>query len=343
MSRRFRSILSAISLILLILSGAGTQASTTRGKVTGGQMSEHPPWFKESFLDIAEDVSEAGESDKHVLLFLHLNGCPYCHKMIEENFKHAPHTGFLRENFDVIAINIKGDREIAFDQNTLLTEKQLADLLKVRATPTIIFLDPANKPVARLNGYRSVSAFKTALNYVAEKAYTRVSLTGYAQEQHPSSQYVFRDHPQIQNIDNLKSVADRPLAVIFEDSTCDACNALYEGHLSNPETNNILKDFTLVRLNARSDSPITDVEGNPTTPRAYALKLGLSYRPGIVLFDRGREITRIDGLLYTYHFQELLRYVGERHYEKYPDSFFDYLRVRSDEILRSGKNIDLSS
>jgi len=343
MSSQVRTSLFTILTLLAALFGINNPAIAVQGKLTGGIASEHPDWFKESFLDIGEDVEEAGESGRHVLLFMHLNGCPYCHRMIEENFKHAPHTGYLQQNFDVIAINIKGDREIAFDEETQVTEKELANLLKVRATPTIIFLDTGNKPVARLNGYRSPEAFRLALDYVAEKAYQKTSLTGYIQEKKQRSVYSFRDHPQFREITNLQEVAGRPLAVLFEDAGCVACDTLHEGHLKNPEINRVLENFTLVRLDALSDDPIIDIEGNATTPRAYAQKLGLSYRPGIVLFDKGREITRIDGLLYTYHFQELLRYVGERHYETYPDSFFDYLPVRSDEILRSGKDIDISS
>ena len=89
-------------------------------------ISEHPDWFKESFLDIAEDVNQAAESGRHVILFMHLNDCPYCHRMIEENFKHAPYTDFIKENFDVIQLNIKGDREIAFNAETSVSEKELA-------------------------------------------------------------------------------------------------------------------------------------------------------------------------------------------------------------------------
>ena len=59
-----------------------------------------------------------------------------------------------------------------------------------------------------------------------------------------------------------------------------------------------------------------------------------------MLFDRSREILRIDGLQYRYHFQELLRYVGERHYQEYP-RFRDYMRAREQTILSSGRNIDI--
>jgi thioredoxin-related protein len=137
-------------------------------------------------------------------------------------------------------------------------------------------------------------------------------------------------------------VADKPLAVIFEDKGCLDCDALHDGHLKRPEVREVLENYTFVRLDALSEEPIVDVEGNQTTPRAYAEKLGLVYRPSIVLFDKGEEVMRINSKLYTYHFEEILRYVGERHYEKYPESFYDYLDVRTAEITANGRNVDLS-
>jgi len=199
-----------------------------------------------------------------------------------------------------------------------------------------------NQSVLRLNGYRSVEAFGDALHYVQQKAYLTESLSAYSRQQQRVSRYTLRDHPQFQSIDNLQTVADRPLMVIFEDSGCVACDELHDGHLQNPEILQVMKRFTVVRLDAGTDRPITDPDGNATTPRAYAERLGLSYRPGILLYDKGREVSRIDGLLYTYHFTETLRYVGERHYEKYPKSFYDYLNVRTAQLLAEGKDIDLS-
>lgn len=335
------------TLILALCLLTSTPARSTAppgkaGKVTGGKISDHPHWFKESFLDIAEDVDEVAEAGKHVILFMHLNGCPYCYKMTEENFKNAPYTPFIKQHFDVISINIKGDREIAFDANTSVTEKQLAELLKVRYTPTVLFLDSNNKTVLRLNGYRSVAAFEYALKYVQEKAYQHTTLSRYIEQRRPAQRYVFRNHPQLQSITTLQSAADKPLALLFEDASCDACDALHDDHLQNPQILQALANFTFVRLDANSTTPIIDPTGKPTTAKAYAEQLGLSYRPAIVLFDQGREISRIDGLLYSYHFEGMLRYVGERHYKQYPDSFYDYLDVRTAKILESGQDVDLS-
>lgn len=339
MSDKLQSLLMVLALCLLLVGDICVAATT--GKVVGGKISEHPAWFKESFLDIAEDVDEAAEANKHVILFMHLNACPYCYKMTEENFKHAPYTEFIKQNFDVIAINIKGDREIAFSEETSLTEKELAVRLNVMYTPTIVFLNQQNKMVARVNGYRSVPDFKHVLDYVQEKAYLNISLSKYV-DARKEPVYSFREHPQLTQVKDLQAAANRPLAVLFEDKACLDCDALHDGHLNRPEVRAILENYTFVRLNALSEEPLVDVDGNTTTPRAYAEKLGLVYRPSIVLFDRGKEVTRITSFLYTYHFEEVLRYVGERHYEQYPESFYDYLDVRTAEITAGGRDVDLS-
>ncbi len=336
MKIRIGAVLLALSMLFPI---AGFAAE---GKLTGGAMSQHPDWFKESFLDIAEDVSEAAEDDKHVILFMHLNGCPYCFKMTEENFKHSPDTPFIQEHFDVIAINIKGDREVALNEDQTLTEKELSDLVRVNYTPTTVFLNQKNQVVLKLNGYRSVEAFRHTLRFVQQKRYLEMTLADYIQQQQQPKRYQLRDHAQFAAVTDLSTVADRPLALLFEDRSCDACDVLHDGHFSNPDILEVMKSLTFVRLDADSDTPIKDIEGNMTTPRAYAKQLGLTYRPGIVLFDQGREIRRIDGLLYSYHFQEVLRYVGERHYRKYPEDFYEYLGIRTAQILESGRNIDLS-
>jgi len=325
---------------LLLFSTVGQ--AVTPGKLTGGIASIQPDWFKDSFLDIASDSEEAGENGKHLILFMHLNNCPYCYKMLEENFVKTPHIQFIKDNFDVIELNIKGDREVEFDESTTVSEKDLAKILKVSYTPTILFLNTENKTVLRINGYRSTPAFEHALHYVQEKAYLETTLNGYIESRKPKVAYTFRDHPQFISTGNLQAIQDKPLAIVVEDQFCDACNALHDGHFKNSDTNEILKNFTLVRLDALSTEPLVDPAGNKTTIKAFVEALDLSYRPGMVLFDRGKEIRRIDTLLYTYHFQETLRYVGERHYPNYPDGFYQYLGKRTESILKTGRNIDLS-
>ena len=334
-------VVNLLAIIMLCFGMAGDAIAQERGRALGAQEVIEPDWFKQSFLEIAEDVAEAKEENKQVLLFFFLDGCPYCAQMIRDNFQDAPATGILRTHFDVIALNIKGDREVAFDANTKVSEKELARLLKVRATPTLIFLDETSQPVLRLDGYRSPAQFDLALQFVIDKAYQQTDLAAFMEARQSAEVYTFREHPLYQNLSDLSQVPDKPLALVFEDSGCDACDSQYERLLNRPDVLAVLENFTVVRLDARSDQPIIAPDGRPSSPRQLAAQLGLSYKPSWVLYDQGREILRIDTMLHSFHFRERLRYVGERAYRDYPN-YGDYADMRIEAILRSGQVIDFS-
>jgi thioredoxin-related protein len=340
------SILALLLPLMLIAAPALSDTSgetVTPGKVTGSKQAEHPDWFKESFLDIAEDVDEAADEDRHVILFLEMNGCPYCAKMLKENFAEAPYRDFLQDNFDVIALNIRGDREVAFDAETTVTEKQLADVLDVRFTPTVVFLNKANRPVARINGYRNLDDFKQVLDFVASAAYEEQDLASWldAAKARSDGDYPLRADPLIVEVVDLSSVKG-PLALLFEDRACVACNDLHDGHLADPAVRKALDAFTLVRIDTLSDVPIIALDGTKTTQKALADQLGVEYRPTLVLIDDGKEIARIESMLYRYHFIGLLEYVGQGHYKDYPDSPFDYIDAKTARLLAAGKDVAIS-
>ena len=82
------------TLLLLVITTVSSPVfpadADTRGKITGGKLHPPPDWFKDSFLEIADDVDDASEAGKHVLLFFELNGCPYCDRMLSESFETEP-------------------------------------------------------------------------------------------------------------------------------------------------------------------------------------------------------------------------------------------------------------
>jgi thioredoxin-related protein len=312
------------------------------GAVVGGKSSTHPDWFKESFLDLPADVEEAAQSARHVILFLEMNGCPYCYKMLEENFKAAPYRDLIRAHFEVIALNVRGDRELALDSETSLTEKALADRLGVRYTPAVVFLDHSNQPVARVDGYRNPEDFRRVLDYVRTKSYQRQTLAQYLDSSTGEPRYRLRDHPQIVAAEDLAALGDKPLALLFEDAACLACDALHDGHLADPKVREALARLHLVRLDADSQAPIVAPDGTHTTPKDLAARLGLTYRPSLVLFDGGREIARVASMLYRYHFIGVLEYVGQRHYTQYPDNPFDYINAKTAELTAAGEVVSIA-
>ena len=102
-----------------------------------------------------------------------------------------------------------------------------------------------------------------------------------------------------------------------------------------------MKAFLFVRLDIDSNRKIVDLDGKTLTPAQWADALKLTHRPAVVLFNEGREIYRMDSLLYHFHFKEALRYTSGGYYKRY-QSASSYNAARRDELLKQGVDIDYS-
>jgi len=336
-----RSRVLAALVVLFAMALADDAGATAPGKLTGGIAYQLPDWFKESFLELAEDAAEAAEADKHVMLFMHFEECPYCEAVLRESIVESSYSGWLRKRFDVIAINVRGDREVAFDDQLTVPEKQLAELLGVRQTPAVIFLDASNKPVHRSDGYRTATDFKRILDYIDSKAYLNMGLTRYIASRTNAKPYSLRPHPAFADLSDLSRSA-KPVLVLFEDSTCTACDLLHDTLLTHADVHDLMKQLTVVRLDASSERPLVTPEGVRSTPRRWAKALGLSARPSFVLFGDGKEQIRIEGVLRHFHFATALRYVAERKFDEF-ESYREFSQAYRQSLLDAGLDVDLGS
>ncbi len=330
-------ITGLLVLLGLVMPVFGAETAT-RGSITGGVAHEAPDWFKVSFLDIADDVDDATDEGKHVLLFFQLNDCPYCDRMLEECFEAEPLRTYIQQHFDTIAINVRGDRDIAFNENISVTEKELSDILKVAATPAILFLDKNNKTVVRVNGYRAPERFKQVLEFVSTKSYQTTRLGDYLQARLDKNVYQLRPNPLFSEIRDLSTV-DGPLMLIFEDGSCYDCKEFHDGILGQELVRKEIEGFTIVRLDASSTETIIDPHGNETTPAKLASKHEMIYRPGVLAFDDGNLVRRHDSLTFPHHFKESMRYVAGRYYQQ--TDYRSYSQQRTEDLLSSGVVIDL--
>lgn len=328
-----------VVLLAVTLLAPASGSSAERGKLTGGLRYEIPGWFKQSFLELAEDASEAAESGRHAMLFIHSDECPYCAALLQESLIESAYAAWFRQRFDAIAINTRGAREVAFDADTVVSERELVQLLKVRQTPTVIFLDGDNNSVLRVAGYRTPTEFERILEFVDSRAYRTTDLASFVARADRPRRYTPRQHPAFQPLDDL-SRTGKPLLVILEDAWCDACDLLHNTLLADPEVNALLAELRVVRLDAESDAVLVDPEGQRTTPRAWSRALGIHARPGLLLFDGPRELARIEGVLRHFHFTTALRYAAERRFTEYP-TLRDFARAHREALLRSGAVIDM--
>lgn len=345
---KLRTIFTSQFLVifLLVLAGipvieAAQEADVKRGNITGSQNFDIPDWFKPSFLEIAEDVAESGQENKHVILFFHLDACPYCDQLLTDNFVDAAEDSFIRSNFDAIEINIKGDRIVEFNDSLSLTEKELAEHLEVKYTPTVLFIDGSNETVLRTNGYRGRERFQHALQFVKQGLYKNQTLNDYIAAMDTSADgiYQLRPNPVFIESRNLQAESEQPLMVILEDRACSDCASFHDDLLSRADVKASLGEIKVVRLDTDSTEPITDVDGNQTSAKDWARSLQVDYRPAVLFFDKNREIVRVDNRLWSWNFTGIISWVAGRHYDKYPD-MYEYMGELREKRLAAGDDVN---
>lgn len=132
---------------------------------------EGPAWFKQSFLDVREDIAEAGKSNRKLMLYFYLDGCPYCTRFLRETLSLKDIASRTRKHFDVVAIDVRGSREVTDLSGRKMPEKDFAVATGVKYTPTFIVFDDSGKTLMRLIGFQSPARFDAAIDYIATAAY----------------------------------------------------------------------------------------------------------------------------------------------------------------------------
>jgi thioredoxin-related protein len=312
-------------------------------------IDSYPEWFKASFLDFADDLDEAKEGGKHVMIYFHQNGCPYCAKLVKENFHNKELVEILKKNFDVIETNMWGDRDLIDWNGDEYTEKSFSAKMKVQFTPTVLFLNPEGKTLLRLNGYQKSENFINILGFLHTHAYKNTSFSKYIASKRSKDllkgDMVVSDLFNNQKADYLLRSKDNPrnknLAVFFEQPNCQDC---VEFHNELEKEKNIKKDFgnmELIRFSVDSDEKIMILNGLSTTPKEWYDDLKLTYKPSIVFFNSvGDEVIRKDGFLKAFHMESVIDYIQSGGYKKQPN-FQRFLEHRADEIREKGITVDL--
>jgi len=335
-------------ICLTLLTGTDVCANE-KGRFLGAEESEPPAWFRQSFLDIDEDVREAAASHKRVMLYFHQANCPYCSLLVKENFTRPDIVAVMRNNLESVAINMWGDREVIAPDGKHYTEKSLAAALKVNYTPTLIFLDEQGKVALRLNGYYPPERFLLALDYVTghkeqelafhEYLASRLSAAQSSGGLHPEPFFLPPPYALARN----RLSASRPLAVFFEQANCTDCDRLHEQILADPDTRALVEQFESVQLDMAADTPVITPGGQRTTASDWAGDLDLGYAPSIVFFDRqGKEVMRIDAFFKTFHVQSVFDYVLQEAYLTEP-SFQRFISARAERLREEGIDVDIWS
>ena len=341
----YKAVIIVFSLFLMSShwATAAPETELSQGFVNPGY-AEKPAWFKVSFLDIYEDIAEAADNNKRVMLYFYQDGCPYCKKLLEDNFGQRAIADKTQKYFDVVAINIWGNNEIVVGDDEM-TEAEFSAALKVQYTPTLLFFNEDNKGVYRANGYYPPEKFHTVLDYVGRKMEKKLTYQDYLAkvDPQPASGQLHTDVINIKNHKNLQQSlsADKPLLVLFVQKQCATCDELHNDMLKRAEGKKQLSRFNVTLLDMWSDKKIINPDGKSVKIRDWVKQLDVKYAPSMIYFNaKGEEVFRTDAYLKSFHTHSVMDYVASGAYKIQPN-FQRYIDTRADELRKQGIEVDL--
>jgi thioredoxin-related protein len=223
-------------------------------------------------------------------------------------------------------MDIQGQRTVTGFDDREWDERGFAVAQHIDFTPTLIFYDRQRREALRLSGYYPPYQFQAALEYVADGFYrTETFRTYLARADVPlvfgagEMNYEEFFSPAPHALDRSRMAAQKPLLVFFEQGDCHACDILHTGPLRDPEIGKRIAAFDTTQLNMWADTPVLTPDGQRTTARQWAERLGLFYTPTLLFFDgHGKEILRLDSVVQFYRLRNALDYVLSGAYREYP-------------------------
>lgn len=294
---------------------------------------KYPSWFSQSFLNLKDDLKEAKAQDKKgIIVYFGQKDCSYCKALLEINFsKQQDIVKYTRENFNVIAINIWGSREVTDIDGQVLTESKYAEKHKANFTPSLLFYLHEDKQFPkeslRLNGYHPPYQFSAALNYLVNDYYQKESYKEYLERADPPGKFELSDindedfftKPPLA-FDRTRFPSNQPLIIFFEQGNCHACDILHTQPIQAPHVQELLEHFEIAQLNAHSNTPVITPSGKKITAQQWAKELNIFYYPTLVFFDEsGKEIIRLDSVTKLYRLHGVLDFVRKKAYLKFPN------------------------
>lgn len=339
-------LLLMVTFILFSLNAiaASNGVEELDGGVNPGYVDK-PAWFKNSFLDIREDLDDATDNNKRLILYFFQDGCPYCEKLIKDNFEDPALVSKTRKYFDLVAINMWGDTEVLSFDGKNTTEKAFAKALRVQYTPTLLMMDEKGNVVLRINGYYHPKKLNVALDYVGQKLENKITFAQYKKTINNSKNkyQINTKHNNVKNSKNLNLSAKngKPFMVIFESTRCEECLELHNDILNRPESKKLLSEFNVIAVDMWSNKQLFTPSGELTTWSQWAKKLDIKYTPSLVLFDNaGNEVIRTEGYLRSFHIQSVMEYVSSKAYLRQPE-LQRYIDERADYLRSKGIVVDL--
>ena len=324
----------AAPILAVLLTAAAAQESGDPGDYIVAR--DTPSWFKASFLDFEEDVAEAADSGKRVMIYFGQDGCPYCKQLHETSFKNSAIVRRLTTHFDSVAVNIFGDVETVWTDGESGSEKELSARLGVQFTPTLLFLGEDGGVVARVYGYRPPEWMDAALAYVAEKKDREgVSFEAYMHDSAKSRAGGAAPAAAFAPPEGDLHAPGRRTMVFVSQNGCELCEEWRQYLQKN--AGRWENDFRLVSLNRFGDGPASDAADESE----WARGMRISFAPALIFInEKGAEFFRAEAYLRPFHLDTAIEYAKAGAADSHPE-FQRFLQERADSMREDGEEVSV--
>ena len=146
-------------------------------------------FFEPTFGDFTEELERAREEDKKLLLYFHMETCPFCERMERNVLNRAEVQDFYGEHFLSFMVDTEGAIEVVSFEGEAMEEREFALRHRARATPVFAFFDGQGEPLARFTGATSsVEEFLWLGEYVVQGIYEEKPFARYRRERENQGQ-----------------------------------------------------------------------------------------------------------------------------------------------------------
>lgn len=136
---------------------------------------------KVNTIDINTQIQNSISQKKHLMLFFHINFCPYCKKMENTTLKDDFVQEELNKHFLTLDINTDKQNDKIVFNNITYTNKEYANKLDVHFFPTVLFLDNEGEIIYKVRGHRDIQTFINILEYMKQNLYEEMSFFEYSE------------------------------------------------------------------------------------------------------------------------------------------------------------------
>ncbi|WP_455219052.1 thioredoxin family protein [Kaarinaea lacus] len=341
---KVRLLLYPVLAVFFIVSGSRVQADTMDSYQIGGHGRAdivYPAWFKQSFLDLRDDLDDARKAGKRgIIVFFSFKHCSHCEAFVSTTMSDPATMNRIQERYDVIALDIFNDTEVTDIDGNVTTIRNFAEASKARLTPTLIFYGIENEQLVKIVGFYPPEKFNRVLDYIDGGYHKKVKLSEYlrssttgtmAKLQPVNYQYDFLTAPP-HDLQRSSKDAERPLLVIFDEPGCVACLRFHKRVLSDDKVSQSITTHDAILLDRTDNtSKLVLPDGRTLTPQQWANELQLSYDISVVFFDtQGREVHRLDSETGRDRMLLSMQYVLDKGYERH-EQYLRWIREQQQQ------------